>query len=46
VAHGVVLRLPEGVDDVNDLAQRPDGEAVFHRLVKALLSASTKPTTW
>jgi len=36
VGHGVVLRLPEGVDDVNDLAQQPDGEAIFHRLVKTL----------
>ena len=30
VGHSVVLRLPEGAEDVNDLAQRPDGEAVFH----------------
>jgi DNA primase len=36
VGHGVVLRLPEGVDDVNDLAQQPDRETVFHRLVEAL----------
>jgi DNA primase len=36
VGHGVVLRLPAGVDDVNDLAQQPDGEAIFHRLVRAL----------
>jgi DNA primase len=28
VGHGHVLRLPEGVDDVNNLAQQPDGEAV------------------
>jgi len=28
VGHGVVLRLPKSVEDVNDLAQQPDGEAV------------------
>jgi DNA primase len=38
VGHGVVLRLPESVDDVNDLAQQPDGEVVFRRLVEALPS--------
>ena len=38
VGHGAVLRLPDGMGDVNDLAQQPDGEAGFHRLVKALLS--------
>lgn len=38
VGHGVVLRLPEGVEDVNDLTQQPDGEAVCHRLVEALPS--------
>ncbi|MDY7079069.1 MAG: DNA primase [Chloroflexota bacterium] len=36
VGHGAVLRLPEGVEDVNDLAQQPDGEAIFHRLVEVL----------
>jgi DNA primase len=36
VGHGVVLRLPEGTEDVNDLAQRRNGEVIFHRLVKAL----------
>jgi len=36
VGHGVVLRLPDGVGDVNDLAQQPDGEAIFHRLVSVL----------
>ena len=38
VGHGAVLRLPDGVGDVNDLAQQPDGEAIFRRLVKALRS--------
>ena len=38
VGHGVVLRLPEGAEDVNDLAQQPDGEAIFHRLVEAMLT--------
>ena len=36
VGHGVVLRLPDGAEDVNDLAQQPDGEAIFHRLVEVL----------
>lgn len=36
VGHGEVLLLPEGAEDVNDLAQQKDGEAVFHRLVRAL----------
>jgi hypothetical protein len=31
-----VLRLPEGAEDVNDLAQQADGEAIFHRLVRGL----------
>jgi len=38
VGHGYVLRLPEGVDDVNDLAQQADGEEIFHRLVEVLES--------
>ena len=38
VGHGLVLHLPEGAEDVNDLAQQPNGEAVFHRLVEGLLS--------
>ena len=29
-----VVRLPEGVKDLNDLARRPDGRATFFRLVK------------
>jgi len=36
VGHGEVLHLPEGAEDVNDLAQQPDGQAIFHRLVKTL----------
>ena len=36
VGHGAVLRLPEGVGDVNDLAQQADGEAIFRRLVRVL----------
>lgn len=36
VGHGHVLRLPESVGDVNDLAQQADGEAIFRRLVRAL----------
>jgi DNA primase len=36
VGHGAVLRLPEGAEDVNDLAQQADGEAIFHRLVRGL----------
>jgi len=36
VGHGVALRLPEGVGDVNDLARQPEGEAIFHHLVEVL----------
>ncbi len=36
VGHGAVLRLSEGAEDVNDLAQQPDGEETFHRLVETL----------
>jgi DNA primase len=36
VGHGVVLRLPEGVRDVNDLAQQTYGEGIFRRLVEVL----------
>jgi hypothetical protein len=38
VGHGAALRLPNGVGDVNDLAQQPDGEAIFRHLVEALSS--------
>ena len=36
VGRGAVLHLPESIDDVNELAQRSDGEAVFYWLVEAL----------
>ena len=36
VGHGLMFGLPLRAEDVNDLAQQPDGERVFHRLVKAL----------
>ena len=36
VGHGIILRLPDDVDDLNDLAQRPDGEEVFYELVKRI----------
>jgi hypothetical protein len=46
VGHGAVLRLPDGVGDVNDLAQQPDGEAIFHRTVRRIGLAEKVSLLW
>jgi len=33
IGHGHVLQLPSDAGDTNDLAQKPDGQESFHRLV-------------